>query len=98
MYIFPLNNEDGEENRQREEDAPIYYNEKSSEQKSVCDDFIGDESLESAVGDDGKDDPESIKKPTRFEVSKVNKLLQQLEGKLLSYKMFARDTKPSRNT
>ncbi|XP_071742089.1 uncharacterized protein [Rutidosis leptorrhynchoides] len=52
---------------------------------------------ESAVDDD-KADLQSIKKPTRFSVSKVNKLLQQLEGKLLSYKMFARDTKPSRNT
>lgn len=48
---------------------------------------------ESAFDEEG-----NIIKPTRFKVSKVNKLLQQLEGKLLSYKMFARDTKPSRNT
>uniref|UniRef100_A0A7N0TIS3 tRNA pseudouridine synthase n=1 Tax=Kalanchoe fedtschenkoi TaxID=63787 RepID=A0A7N0TIS3_KALFE len=36
-------------------------------------------------------------KPRTFCVSKVDRLLRQLEGKLLSYKMFARDTKPSRN-
>nr|XP_043621808.1 tRNA pseudouridine synthase A [Erigeron canadensis]XP_043621809.1 tRNA pseudouridine synthase A [Erigeron canadensis] len=91
LYIFPLN--DGEV----EEDATICYNEKFSDQNNVHDDIINEESLESGV-DDGKDDPDGIKKPTRFRVSKVNKLLQQLEGKLLSYKMFARDTKPSRNT
>uniref|UniRef100_A0A1D1ZID8 tRNA pseudouridine synthase A n=1 Tax=Anthurium amnicola TaxID=1678845 RepID=A0A1D1ZID8_9ARAE len=33
-----------------------------------------------------------------FSVSKVNELLHQLEGKSLSYKMFARDTKASRST
>ncbi|GAB2223589.1 hypothetical protein Droror1_Dr00017730 [Drosera rotundifolia] len=36
-------------------------------------------------------------KPMNFSVTRVNKLLEQLEGKLLSYKMFARDTKASRN-
>lgn len=37
-------------------------------------------------------------KPCRFSTSRVNQLLLQLEGKLLSYKMFARDTKASRST
>lgn len=37
-------------------------------------------------------------KPKVFNISKVNQMLQQLEGKVLSYKMFARDTKASRNT
>ena len=46
---------------------------------------------------DYKDQIEAGNKPTRFEVSKVNQLLSQLEGKLLSYKMCARDTKASRN-
>lgn len=36
-------------------------------------------------------------KPKIFSVGKVDVLLRQLEGKLLSYKMFARDTKASRN-
>lgn len=39
----------------------------------------------------------SEKKSYVFSVRKVNQLLRQLEGKLLSYKMFARDTKASRN-
>ncbi|KAF3791564.1 hypothetical protein EJ110_NYTH14243 [Nymphaea thermarum] len=37
-------------------------------------------------------------KPKVFSISKVNQMLQQLEGKFLSYKMFARDTKASRST
>ncbi|CAN8287066.1 unnamed protein product [Cochlearia groenlandica] len=38
-----------------------------------------------------------VEKPSDFIVSKVDQLLQQLQGKVLSYKMFARDTKASRN-
>ncbi|KAJ0523216.1 putative tRNA pseudouridine(38-40) synthase [Helianthus annuus] len=92
MYIFPLNaGETGEE------DATITYDGKTSDQKFNFNDTIIEENLESPIDDD-KNDAESIKKPTRFKVSKVNKILQQLEGKLLSYKMFARDTKPARNT
>ncbi|KAF7822454.1 tRNA pseudouridine synthase A [Senna tora] len=44
-----------------------------------------------------KDEFESEKKSYVFSIRKVNQLLQNLEGKLLSYKMFARDTKASRN-
>ncbi|XP_022639989.1 uncharacterized protein LOC106765566 [Vigna radiata var. radiata] len=44
-----------------------------------------------------KDEIENQEKSYVFSVSKVNRLLQKLEGKLLSYKMFARDTKASRN-
>ncbi|KAL8170963.1 hypothetical protein V2J09_022767, partial [Rumex salicifolius] len=44
-----------------------------------------------------KDELESKNKPTTFSTIRVNQLLQELEGKLLSYKMFARDTKASRN-
>ncbi|XP_023743347.1 uncharacterized protein LOC111891533 [Lactuca sativa] len=84
LYIFPLN--DGETD---EEDSNNQEN-----------NIIGEKSFKKSSFDDEneKDDEENIQKPTRFKVSKVNKLLQQLEGKLLSYKMFARDTKPSRNT
>ncbi|XP_076955911.1 uncharacterized protein LOC143630908 [Bidens hawaiensis] len=88
LYIFPLNaGETGEEG------VTIIYDEKSNDEKNKCGDIVMEENLESTV-----DDEESIQKPTRFKVSKVNKLLQQLEGNLLSYKMFARDTKPERNT
>ncbi|WVZ26322.1 hypothetical protein V8G54_004866 [Vigna mungo] len=44
-----------------------------------------------------KDEIENQEKSYVFSVSKVNRLLRKLEGKLLSYKMFARDTKASRN-
>ncbi|KAJ8616887.1 hypothetical protein MRB53_013073 [Persea americana] len=47
---------------------------------------------------DGNDEFDSRKKPSSFSVTKVNQLLQQLEGKSLSYKMFARDTKASRSS
>ncbi|CAA7028830.1 unnamed protein product [Microthlaspi erraticum] len=40
---------------------------------------------------------EEVEKPSDFSVSKVDQLLQQLQGKVLSYKMFARDTKAARN-
>ncbi|CAL5215017.1 unnamed protein product [Lathyrus oleraceus] len=44
-----------------------------------------------------KDELGDEKKSFVFSVRKVNRLLQKLEGRLLSYKMFARDTKASRN-
>ncbi|KAJ0235812.1 tRNA pseudouridine synthase [Hirschfeldia incana] len=40
---------------------------------------------------------EVVAKPSDFSVSKVDQLLQQLQGKLLSYKTFARDLKAARN-
>ncbi|KAK7399054.1 hypothetical protein VNO78_10229 [Psophocarpus tetragonolobus] len=46
---------------------------------------------------DSKDELENENKSYVFSVSKVNQLLRKLEGQLLSYKMFARDTKASRN-
>ncbi|GKA85854.1 pseudouridine synthase family protein, partial [Tanacetum coccineum] len=83
LYIFPLN--DGGDT--------ICYNGDLKDKHTN----ISEGSLES-VNEDDENDLESTNKPTTFSVCKVNKLLQQLEGKLLSYKMFARDTKPSRNT
>lgn len=50
---------------------------------------------------DEKDEDDVIQipktKPLRFSVNKVDELLRQLEGKMLSYKMFARDTQASRS-
>ncbi|KAG1364188.1 tRNA pseudouridine synthase [Cocos nucifera] len=40
----------------------------------------------------------TVAKPRNFSIDKVNKLLRQLEGRSLSYKMFARDTKAPRST
>ncbi|KAK2439268.1 tRNA pseudouridine synthase A [Trifolium repens] len=58
-----------------------------------CDNFIYNEICDSV----SKDELGNEKKSYEFSVRKVNQLLQKLEGKLLSYKMFARDTKASRN-
>ncbi|XVE79914.1 hypothetical protein DITRI_Ditri14bG0095500 [Diplodiscus trichospermus] len=55
--------------------------------------------VENFSSDGNNEEPrnEAANKPTRFSVCRVNQLLRQLEGKLLSYKIFARDTKASRN-
>lgn len=66
-------------------------------QQNECGKSAVDESNGNVIDDDN-DELMHGNKPTKFEVSKVNRLLGQLEGKLLSYKMFARDTKASRNT
>ncbi|KAJ7973679.1 tRNA pseudouridine synthase [Quillaja saponaria] len=47
--------------------------------------------------DNNKDDFETGKKPEKFSIRRVDQLLRRLEGKLLSYKLYARDTKASRN-
>ncbi|KAK7251466.1 hypothetical protein RIF29_34696 [Crotalaria pallida] len=66
------------------------YRDQSNGNGDVCD---HNEILDSAC----KYELASEKKSYVFSVRKVNRLLQELEGKLLSYKMFARDTKASRN-
>nr|XP_027072367.1 uncharacterized protein LOC113697102 isoform X1 [Coffea arabica] len=82
LYVFPFN--DGKEA------------ELSSQVEKDLNEHDYAFTLDNGLHDD-KDQIEAGNKPTRFEVSKVNQLLSQLEGKLLSYKMFARDTKASRN-
>ncbi|RDX89514.1 truA, partial [Mucuna pruriens] len=69
------------------------YRDQSSDNGDFCDSFRQNEIHDSA----SKDELENEKKSYVFCVSKVNRLLRKLEGKLLSYKMFARDTKASRN-
>ncbi|MCL7022958.1 hypothetical protein MKW94_026831 [Papaver nudicaule] len=95
FYIFPildLENE-GIESDKNEENSN--FKEQQSELK------IGSVSVEE------KDDcsvlnvengVECRNKPRSFSVERVNQLLLQLEGKSLSYRMFARDTKASRST
>lgn len=62
----------------------------------------GDAHLEENGGgysdDDDSDESESQKKPRNFSIQKLNQILFQLQGKSLSYRMFARDTKASRST
>ena len=98
LYILPLNDGDlGEQSSKSEEDFensnPV---ENHGNQTYKCAEHIHEENTENLLENDDVES-DNRKKATRFRVSKVNQLLRQLEGKLLSYKMFARDTKASRN-
>ncbi|CAJ1937174.1 unnamed protein product [Sphenostylis stenocarpa] len=66
-------------------------------QSSVSGDFCDIFKYNEMRNSSSKDEVENQEKSYLFSVSKVNRLLRKLEGKLLSYKMFARDTKASRN-
>lgn len=75
----------------------ISFTEKYGEQGIGCDaEHNGGEKTDNLMFDDDGE-CESRKKPTTFSISRIDQLLRQLEGKLLSYKIFARDTKASRN-
>lgn len=98
LYIFPLN--EGENKEQSHQSEKISENlgshEIFHENINGCGQNIGIENAENLitsedVGIEGRN------KPRDFRVFRVNQLLQKLEGKLLSYRMFARDTKPSRS-
>ncbi|KAL4614210.1 hypothetical protein ACB092_07G037900 [Castanea dentata] len=96
LYIFPLNDwEDGEHSSESGEDLEHFRCENEDDQKIGRVECNG-ETVENQIINDGEE-LESGKKPRNFRISRVNLLLQQLEGKLLSYKMFARDTKASRS-
>lgn len=97
MYIFPLNDEENREDVECEEDVEnLSPFESYDDKRNGCVELASEENAEnSIIGDE--DGLEGAKKPRRFNIHRVNQLLQQLEGKLLSYKMFARDTKASRN-
>ncbi|KAG8376329.1 hypothetical protein BUALT_Bualt09G0051900 [Buddleja alternifolia] len=87
FYIFPFNDDD----KTNECKTPFLDND-------VCQDGqFGGENGGNVLHDDDQNEPEIGMKPISFEVSRVNQLLHQLEGKLLSYRIFARDTKASRN-
>ncbi|XP_030548535.1 tRNA pseudouridine synthase A isoform X2 [Rhodamnia argentea] len=99
LYIFPFN--DGE-NGELSEGTRKNVDKICSKANSACrskgfGNDIGNEDLQSFILSDEDDDYEAGNKQVSFEVSRVNQFLQLLEGKLLSYKMFARDTKASRN-
>lgn len=98
LYIFPFNDdeEDRDQSNDTGEDAQILKIKENHHEHEV----VSDNCSEANVGNTNITDDvglEAEKKPQMFSVSRVNKLLQKLEGKSLSYKMFARDTKASRN-
>ncbi|KAM0891849.1 hypothetical protein ACQ4PT_026137 [Festuca glaucescens] len=63
--------------------------------------FPLDEDAKSMLGDEQSstilENPEYNVAPQSFDVAKVDKIIRQLEGKMLSYKIFARDTQASRS-
>ncbi|KAF9662998.1 hypothetical protein SADUNF_Sadunf18G0112600 [Salix dunnii] len=96
LYIFPLNNGENREEIEGEGDIENFScRENCEKQRNECE-LASEENVENSIISD-EDQLEGAKKPRSFSVCRVNQLLQQLEGKLLSYKMFARDTKALRN-
>lgn len=92
MYIFPIDDVLGEK-----QGGQIWIDDSTNvHQQNECDKSDVDKSNVNEINNEN-DKLVHGNKPTKFEVGKVNRLLGQLEGKLLSYKMFARDTKASRN-
>ncbi|GMJ07165.1 hypothetical protein like AT5G35400 [Hibiscus trionum] len=91
LYIFPLNGQENEKEVENFSSAGNY-----NEPSNKCVESISLEKAENVIISNSTES-EAANKPTSFSVCRVNQLLQQLEGKLLSYKMFARDTKASRN-
>ncbi|XP_050260271.1 uncharacterized protein LOC126705360 isoform X1 [Quercus robur] len=97
LYIFPLNDwEDGEQSSESGEDLEHFRCSENEDDQKIGRVECNGETVENQIINDGEE-LESGKKPRNFRISRVNQLLQQLEGKLLSYKMFARDTKASRS-
>lgn len=96
FYLFPLEGRD--ENLYVKEmvgDNTDSYRH-SDELKRECIQYADENG--GCITVDANDEYGSRKKPNSFSIIKVNQILQQLEGKFLSYKMFARDTKASRSS
>lgn len=98
LYIFPLNDQEIEkQNCENEKEVENFSSDGNyREPRDGCVKRISRENVESLTISNNNG-LEAASKPMRFSVCRVNQLLQKLEGKLLSYKMFARDTKASRN-
>ncbi|KAG9449769.1 hypothetical protein H6P81_009734 [Aristolochia fimbriata] len=96
FYIFPVSNGEEVQNNDEGTKSDIFGScKENNEVKQQFDGEIVEGNSFSYVHDEGYDTGRT--KPRSFDVSRVNQLLQQLEGKTLSYKMFARDTKASRS-
>ncbi|XWS52335.1 hypothetical protein CRYUN_Cryun11dG0059100 [Craigia yunnanensis] len=98
LYIFPLSDQEIEKQscENEKEVENFSSDENNKEPRNGCVKSISWENVENLIISNDKG-LEAANKPTRFSVCRVNQLLRKLEGKLLSYKMFARDTKASRN-
>ncbi|KAL4205275.1 hypothetical protein AMTRI_Chr01g113770 [Amborella trichopoda] len=92
LYIFPLKVEEESLGLENIGGGFIQCNNHDEERKEWV-----ENGLENGCSIMVDEDYLERSKPMRFSVSKVDRILRQLEGRLLSYKMFARDTKSSRN-
>lgn len=95
LYILPLNEDLGEQSYESEEAAERLTSEINCEQRNESDKMVTEGGVVNIqTTENGTITGSEFR---RFSVNRVNRILQHLEGKLLSYKLFARDTKASRN-
>ncbi|XP_072962692.1 uncharacterized protein [Typha angustifolia] len=97
FYIFPL---DGGQHLTDQSGKDCSKSAQGSDDEELNQQYELEEEEQSLTSLDGNEDDALYNismKSNSFSVSKVNQLIQQLEGKSLSYKMFARDTKASRS-
>ncbi|KAL0308338.1 UNVERIFIED_CONTAM: tRNA pseudouridine synthase A, partial [Sesamum radiatum] len=94
LYIFPFNDENMDDKEGQCKKNVLDVSVRREGQYGEC---FHEENFGHVTDGDDQDESQTRNKPLTFEISRVNHLLRQLEGKLLSFRMFARDTKASRN-
>ncbi|XP_010450368.1 PREDICTED: uncharacterized protein LOC104732519 isoform X2 [Camelina sativa] len=92
LYIFPLDGTEPLSEGGKNHENFIFDENREKQRNGVI--LSEDDELEIEETNKGL---QVVEKPSDFSVSKVDQLLQKLQGKVLSYKMFARDTKAARN-
>ncbi|KAI3974457.1 hypothetical protein MKX01_017950 [Papaver californicum] len=95
FYIFPILDLENEGIKSGKNDVNSNFKEQHSDLKNGC---LNVEEKDECLVVDVENGVECQNKPRSFSIKRVNELLLQLEGKSLSYRMFARDTKASRST
>ncbi|XP_026458234.1 uncharacterized protein LOC113358773 [Papaver somniferum] len=95
FYIFPIIDLENEGIGSGKNDENSNFKEQQAELKNGC---LNVEEKDEYLVVDAETGGEYRNKPRSFSVKRVNELLLQLQGKSLSYRMFARDTKASRST
>ncbi|KAK4396656.1 tRNA pseudouridine synthase A [Sesamum angolense] len=90
LYIFPFNYENMDDKEGQCKKNVLDVSVRREGQYGGC---FHEENFGHVTDGDDQDESQTRNKPLTFEISRVNHLLHQLEGKLLSFRMFARDTK-----
>ncbi|XP_057844312.1 uncharacterized protein LOC131053710 isoform X2 [Cryptomeria japonica] len=96
LYVLPLN--DGEGDKMFQSDVNLGDNGEDNLAYRSDNQRMDTEGINLGLSDASDRKLQAFKKPCNFNVDNVNQLLQQLEGKSLSYAIFARDTKASRSS